>query len=208
MYYLLTFFIMLKTNLIILLCLVASVVRAQDPQPGEVLLTNQTVISGVVDINSFINSAVVTTPDGRQLTYHASMIDQITVVDECDRMRHFVTYDYRSNSFFDRMEKKLFHVVEQGEITLLRRVFEYDVFDAEDEYEVEEWYYTTGGKIRRIKSFRRQVLPLMDTYAEEMKTFKKRNRLRRLNKEAAMYLMVAHYNVLSASDATSLALGE
>lgn len=197
---------MLKTNLIILFCLMAWATRAQEPQPGKVLLTNQTIIAGVVDINSFINSAVVTTPDGRQLTYHASMIDQITVMDECDRVRRFKTFDYRSSSFFDRMEKKLFQVVETGEITLLRRVFEYDVFDAEDEYEVEEWYYTTGDKVRRIKSFRRQVLPLMNTYAQEMKVFKKRNHLRRLNQEAAMYLMVAHYNVLSAAEATNLAL--
>ncbi len=199
---------MLKTNLIILFCLLAWTAHAQEPQPGQVLLANQTVITGVVDINSFINSAIVTTDDGRQLTYHASMIDQITVVDECDRVRRFQTFDYRSNSFFDRMEKKLFHVVEAGEITLLRRVFEYDVFDAEDEYEVEEWYYTTGDKVRRIKSFRRQVLPLMDAYAQEMKTFKKRNHLRRLNREASMYLMVTHYNVLSASKATNLALGK
>ena len=99
-------------------------------------------------------------------------------------------------------------MVEAGEITLLRRVFEYDVFDAEDEYEVEEWYYTTGDKVRRIKSFRRQVLPLMDAYAQEMKTFKKRNHLRRLNREASMYLMVAHYNVLSAAKETNLALGK
>ena len=199
---------MLKTSLIILFCFLAWTARAQEPQPGEVLLANQTVIAGVVDINSFINSAIVTTEDGRQLTYHASMIDRITVMDECDRVRRFQTFDYRSNSFFDRMEKKLFHVVEAGEITLLRRVFEYDVFDAEDEYEVEEWYYTTGDKVRRIKSFRRQVLPLMDAYAQEMKTFKKRNHLRRLNREASMYLMVAHYNVLSAAKVTNLALGK
>ena len=199
---------MIKTNLIILFCLVALIARAQEAQPGEVLLTNQTIIAGVVDINSFINSAIVTTADNRQLTYHASMIDQIMVVDECDRVRRFQAFDYRSNSFFDRMEKKLFQVVEAGEITLLRRVFEYDVFDAEDEYEVEEWYYTTGDKVRRIKSFRRQVLPLMEAYAQEMKTFKKRNHLRRLNREAAMYLMVAHYNVLSAAKATNLALGK
>ena len=199
---------MLKTSLIILFCFLAWTARAQEPQPGEVLLANQTVIAGVVDINSFINSAIVTTEDGRQLTYHASMIDRITVMDECDRVRRFQTYDYRSNSFFDRMEKKLFHVVEAGEITLLRRVFEYDVFDAEDEYEVEEWYYTTGGKVRRIKNFRRQVLPLMDAYAQEMKTFKKRNHLRHLNREVSMYLMISHYNVLSAAKATNLALGK
>ncbi len=199
---------MLKTSLITLFCLLAWTARAQEPQPGEVLLANQTVIAGVVDINSFINSAIVTTPDGRQLTYHASMIDQITVVDECDRVRRFKTLDYRSGSFFDRMEKKLFQVVETGEITLLRRVFEYDVFDAEDEYEVEEWYYTTGEKVRRIKNFRRQVLPLMDAYAQEMKTFKKRNHLRHLNREVSMFLMVSHYNVLSAAEATNLALGK
>ena len=91
---------MLKTNLIILFCLLAWTARAQEPQPGQVVLANQTVITGVVDINSFINSAIVTTDDGRQLTYHASMIDQITVIDECDRVRRFQTFDYRSNSFF------------------------------------------------------------------------------------------------------------
>ena len=196
---------MIRTNLLILFCFFTTSVWAQEPHPGKVLLTNQTVIEGVVDVNSFINSAVVTTEDGRQLTYHASMIDKIVTVDECDRVRQYLTLDYRSNSFFDRMEKKLFQLVEDGSITLLRRTFEYDVFDAEDEYEVEEWYYTTGKKIKRIKSFRRQVLPLMADHAQEMKTFKKRNQLGNLNREANMYLMISHYNTLRAADRYRLA---
>lgn len=192
---------MIKNSLFILFCLCTVSSWAQVPQEGKVLLTNQTIIEGVVDVNSFINSAVVTTEDGRQLTYHASMIDQIVTIDECDRIRQYATFDYRSNSFFDRMEKKLFQVVEQGDITLLRRIFEYDVFDAEDEYEVEEWYYTTtGDKVRRIKSFRRQVLPLMTDHSGEMNTFKKRNHLGNLNREANMFLMVSHYNTLRAAE--------
>ena len=196
---------MIRTNLFILFSLFTFTAWAQEPQAGKVLLTNQTVIEGVVDVNSFINSVVVTTDDGRQLTYHASMIDEIVTTDECDRVRRYLTLDYRSNSFFDRMEKKIFQLVEDGDITLLRRTFEYDVFDAEDEYEVEEWYYTTGKKIRRIKSFRRQVLPLMTDYAQEMKTFKKRNQLGNLNRQTSMYLMVSHYNILKAADHYSLA---
>ena len=195
---------MIKNNLLILFCFFTGFAWAQEPQKGKILLTNQTVIEGVVDVNSFINSAVVATEDGRQLTYHASMIDKIVTVDECDRVRQYQTFDYRSNSFFDRMEKKLFQLVEYGDITLLRRIFEYDVFDEEDEYEVEEWYYTTGEKVRRIKSFRRQVLPLMADHAQEMKTFKKRNQLGNLNREANMFLMVSHYNTLSAADDYSL----
>ena len=195
---------MIKTNLFILIYLTAISAWAQEPQPGRVLLTNQTVVEGVVDVNSFINSAIVTTEDGRQLTYHASMIDKIVTTDECDRMRRYQTFDYRSNSFFDRMEKKIFQLVEEGDITLLRRIFEYDVFDAEDEYEVEEWYYVTSRKIRRIKSFRRQLLPLMADHAQEMRTFKKRNQLG-LNRQEAMYLMVSHYNTLKAADRYRLA---
>ena len=192
---------MIKNSLFILFCLYSVVTWAQAPQEGKILLTNQAIIEGVVDVNSFINSAVVTTEDGRQLTYHASMIDQIVTVDECDRIQQYKTFDYRSNSFFDRMEKKLFQVVEEGKITLLRRIFEYDVFDAEDEYEIEEWYYTTtDDKVRRIKSFRRQLLPLMTDHSREMHTFKKRNRLGNLNREANMYLMVAHYNTLRAAE--------
>ena len=191
---------MIKYSLSALLYLYAAIGWAQAPQQGKVLLTNQTIIEGVVDVNSFINSAVVTTEDGRQLTYHASMIDQIVTMDECDRIRQYKTLDYRSNSFFDRMEKKLFQVVERGNITLLRRIFEYDVFDAEDEYEVEEWYYTTNGRVRRIRNFRRQVLPLMADHSREMKTFRQRNHLGNLNREANMFLMVAHYNTLSATD--------
>ncbi len=182
--------------------------QAQAPRPGKVHLNNQHVVEGVVDVNSFINSAVVTVDDSRQLTYHASMIESITTVDECDRQRQYRTFDYRSSGFFDRLEKKLFQVVEQGEITLLRRIFEYDVFDAEDEYEVEEWYYTTGDKIRRIRSFRRQVLPLMADYADEMKAFKKRNSIGNLNRQANMFLMISHYNTLRAADDSGIALGQ
>ena len=195
---------MMKSNLLIFFCCFAGFAWAQDSQPGKILLTNQTVVEGVVDVNSFINSAVVTTEDGRQLTYHASMIEKIVTTDECDRVRQYQTFDYRSNSFFDRMEKKLFQLVEYGDITLLRRTFEYDVFDEEDEYEVEEWYYTTGEKVRRIRSFRRQLLPLMADHAHEMKSFKKRNQLGNLNREANMFLMVSHYNTLRAADEYSL----
>ncbi|MEQ9442244.1 MAG: hypothetical protein RIG62_24600 [Cyclobacteriaceae bacterium] len=172
--------------------------QAQAPTNGSVMLTNQTQMEGLVDINSFINSAIVTTADERQLTYHASMIDEIVTVDECDRMRTFRCYDYRSNSFFDRMEKKLFQVVSDGSVVLLRRVFEYDVFDANDEYTVEEWYYVEDGKVERIRNFRRQVLPLMADHADEMKEFRHRNKLRNLNNEISMYLMVSYYNRLHA----------
>lgn len=191
---------MIRANLFLLFNLCTVLAWAQEPQKGKVLLANQTVVEGVVDINSFINSAVVTTEDGRQLTYHASMVDKIITVDECDRVREYQTFDYRSNSFFDRMEKKLFQLVEKGDITLLRRTFEYDVFDEEDEYEVEEWYYIADEKVRRIKSFRRQILPLMASHSNEMKTFKKRNHIGNLNRETNMYLMVTHYNTLSASE--------
>jgi len=171
---------------------------AQAPQPGSVLLTNQTRVEGIVDINSFINSAIVTTDDERQLTYHASMIEEITTTDECDRVRTFRTYDYRSGSFFDRMEKKIFQVINDGSLVLLRRVFEYDIFDANDEYTVEEWYYIEDDKVQRIRSFRRQVLPLMADYADEMKQFRSLNKLRNLNDDISMYLMVSYYNRLES----------
>lgn len=177
---------------------------AQAPQSGNVHLTNKNEINGIVDINSFINSAVVTTDDDRQLTYHASMIKEITTVDDCDRQRTFRTFDYRSNGFFDRMEKKLFQVVNDGSITLLRRVFEYDIFNSDDEYTVEEWYYLEDGKVERIRSFRRQVLPLMDDHAEEMKKFRKLNKLRNLNVDVNMYLMVSYYNRLRSLEEQSL----
>ncbi len=188
---------MKKTSLILLICLLSYTVFAQAPARGEILLTSGRVVTGIVDINSFINSAMVTMPDGRQLTYHASMIREITTVDDCEFKQTFRTYDYRSNSFFDRMEKKIFYVVADGDITLLQRTFEYDVFDASDEYEVEEWYYVSNNKVRKIKSFRRQVLPLMEDQEAEMQLFKDRNNIRNLNKELNMYLMVSHYNQLS-----------
>jgi hypothetical protein len=176
---------------------------AQAPQPGSVLLTNQTRVEGVVDINSFINSAIVTTDDDRQLTYHASMIEEITTTDECDRVRTYRSFDYRSNSFFDRMEKKIFQVVNDGSLVLLRRVFEYDIFDANDEYTVEEWYYIEDDKVQRIRSFRRQVLPLMAEYADEMKQFRSLNKLRNLNDDISMYLMVSYYNRLDSFEKQS-----
>lgn len=170
---------------------------AQSPNQGYVSLSNGETINGEVDINAFINSAIVTTDDNRQLTYHASMINSIQTVDACDHRREYRCFDYKSNSFFDRLEKKVFQVVAEGDIMLLRRVFEYDVFDATDEYTIDEFYtIDSQKKVRRIKNFKRQVLPLMENYADEMDIFKKRNRLGSLNKEVNMYLMISYYNRL------------
>lgn len=182
-------------------------VFAQAPQEGKVILNSQEVISGMVDINAFINSAVVTTSEGKQLTYHASMIAGIETVDECDFSREYRCYDYRSNSFFDRMEKKLFQVVSDGEITLLRRVFEYDVFDASDEYTIEEFYFLDeANNVKRLKSFKRQILPLMDSYQEEMEVFRKRNGLGNLNKEVNMYLMISYFNRLNGDEGEAISM--
>ena len=195
---------MKHSSLTLLFCILSLSLFAQAPQPGQVMLKNQVTIEGEIDINAFINSAVVTTQDGRQLTYHASMIDQISTVDECDRIRTYRCYDYRSNSFFDRLEKKLFHVVEDGNITLLRRIFEYDVFDADDEYTVEEWYYLDGSKVRRLRNFKRQIMPLMADHFDEMQVFKQQNHLRNLNKEINMFLMISHYNSISQANLQTL----
>lgn len=182
--------------IVVALVLAGLSLQAQAPTSGSLLLTNHNQVDGIVDINSFINSAIVTTDDDRQLTYHASMIEEIVTVDECDQVRTFRCYDYRSNSFFDRMEKKLFQVMNNGPIVLLRRVFEYDIFDASDDYTVEEWYYIKKGKVERIRNFRRQVLPLMDDQAKAMNEFRERNKIRSLNNEVNMYLMVSFYNQL------------
>lgn len=176
-------------------------VYAQEPAPGKVMLSNGKIVMGEVDINSFTNSAIVTLDDGRQLTYHASMIQEIVTKDACEQERIYRCLTYRSNIFFDRREKKLFQVLNDGNITLLRRVFEYDVFDASDEYEIEEWYYYTESKVHRIKNFKRQVLPLMEDYEKDMKTFRERNKIRNLNKEVNMYLMVSFYNRISELNA-------
>lgn len=180
---------------------------AQAPRNGKVILNNREVISGEVDINAFINSAVVTTEDGRQLTYHASMIHGIETVDECDFRRAYRCFDYRSNSFFDRLEKKIFQVIAEGEVTLLRRVFEYDVFDATDDYTVEEFYFVDeNNKIKRIRNFKRQVMPLMEDFAEEMEVFRERNKMGNLNRELNMYLMVSYYNRISSLEEDALTL--
>lgn len=196
-YHLLTFFLLtLHTTLI-----------AQAPHSGKIILNNQEVISGTVDINAFINSAVVTTEDGRQLTYHASMIHSIETVDECDFRREYRCYDYRSNSFFDRLEKKVFQVIAAGEVTLLRRVFEYDVFDSTDDYAVEEFYFINeSNKIQRVRNFKRQVMPMMENFAEEMEVFRKRNKMGNLNRELNMYLMVSYYNRISSLEEDALTL--
>lgn len=180
---------------------------AQAPRNGKVILNNREVISGEVDTNAFINSAVVTTEDGRQLTYHASMIHGIETVDECDFHRAYRCFDYRSNSFFDRLEKKIFQVIAEGEVTLLRRVFEYDVFDATDDYTVEEFYFVDeNNKIKRIRNFKRQVMPLMEDFAEEMEVFRERNKMGNLNRELNMYLMVSYYNRISSLEEDALTL--
>lgn len=189
------------------LLILHTVLYAQSPQDGLVTLKSNEVISGTVDINSFSNSAVVTTEDGRQLTYHASMIQSIETVDECDFRREYRCYDYRSNSFFDRLEKKIFQVVADGEITLLRRVFEYDVFDATDEYSVEEFYYLNEeDEVKRVRSFKRQVLPMMETYAQEMDTFRERNQIVNMNRELNMYLLISYYNRLNTLQEDALTL--
>lgn len=188
-------------SLIIFSFLLQTSLYAQVPSEGKVKLNNQEIIHGIVDINSFINSAVVTTSDGRQLTYHASMISTIETIDECDFSREYRCYDYRSNSFFDRMEKKLFQVISDGEITLLRRIFEYDVFDASDEYTVEEFYFIDEDKeVKRLRSFKRQILPLMESHKEDMDVFRKRNSIHNLNKEVNMYLMITYFNRLNGHE--------
>lgn len=194
-------------SIFILFLLLHTAVLAQAPHSGKVQLKNGESISGTVDINSFINSAVVTSADGRQLTYHASMIESIKTVDECDFAREYRCFDYRSNSFFDRMEKKLFQVVTDGEVVLLRRIFEYDVFDATDDYTIEEFYYVDdNNKVKRIRNFKRQILPMMDTYATEVETFRKRNHIHNMNREDNMYLMVSYFNRLSSMEGDALTL--
>ncbi|MFP4091178.1 MAG: hypothetical protein ACLFUB_17055 [Cyclobacteriaceae bacterium] len=194
--------------LVCTLALSSFALMAQAPQPGKVHLKSNDVIAGVVDINSFGNSASVTTEDGRQLTYHASMISSIETTDECDFKREFRCFDYRSNSFFDRMEKKIFQVVSDGKITLLRRVFEYDVFDTTDEYTIEEWYFINkDGKVKRIRNFKRQLYPLMSSHEEAMNAFRERNQLGNLNREENMFLMVSFYNRLHNLSDGSLSLG-
>jgi len=180
---------------------------AQASHDGFVTLKSTETIQGQVDINAFINSAIVTTEDGRQLTYHASMIDHIATVDECDFRRQYRCLDYRSNSFFDRLEKKIFQVVAEGEVTLLRRVFEYDVFDASDEYSVEEFYFLNEEQeVKKLRNFRRQVLPMMDSHAEQMMDFRERNRIVNMNRELNMYLMVSFYNRLHELEGEALTL--
>jgi hypothetical protein len=170
---------------------------AQVPRSGKVYLRNSDVIAGTIDINSFSNAATVTTEDGRQLTYHASMLAAIETTDECDFRRKYYCYDYRSNRFFDRMEKKIFQVVAEGEVTLLRRLFEYDVFDTTDEYTIEEWYYLNDkGEVRRIRNFKRQLYAKMDRYEQAMEEFRQRNEISNLNREENMFLMVSFYNRL------------
>lgn len=192
---------MRNISLLVLSLLLHGSLLAQAPQEGIVKLTSQDVVSGKVDINSFINSAVVTLDDGRQLTYHASMITSIETVDECDFSRAYRCYDYRSNSFFDRMEKKLFQVVADGEITLLRRVFEYDVFDASDEYTVEEFYFIDEeNKVKRLRNFKRQILPMMKDYQTEVEVFRDRNGLSNLHKEVNMYLLISYFNRLKGNE--------
>jgi hypothetical protein len=182
---------------------------AQAPHEGVVKLNSQDVVSGVVDINSFINSAVVTMEDGRQLTYHASMIASIETVDECDFSREYRCYDYRSNSFFDRMEKKLFQVIADGEIVLLRRVFEYDVFDASDEYTIEEFYFLDkDNKVKRLRNFKRQILPIMEDYEAEVEVFRQRNGLNNLHKEINMYLIISYYNRLKSNNADAWTMND
>jgi len=190
--------------LVILLLCYTSLSMAQAPRQGQLLLEDET-ISGIIDINSFSNAAVVTTPSGQKYTYHASMIKSIQTIDECDFLRTYRCYEYRSNSFFDRREKKIFQVISEGEITLLRRIFEYDVFDASDEYTIDEFYVMDANhKIKRIRNFKRQVLPLMGAHAEKISVFCDRNQMRRLNKGINMYLIISYYNRLKSIEENRL----
>jgi len=195
--------------LITALLIVQSSLFAQTSEKGIVKLNNQEEVEGTVDINTFINSAVVTTADGRQLTYHASMIKSIETEDECGFARSYRCYDYRSNSFFDRLEKKVFQVVADGEITVLRRLFEYDVFDASDDYTIDEFYFVDeNNQVKRLRNFKRQILPLMKSHEKEMKVFRKRNGFKNLNKEINMYLMVNYYNRLNSLDTDVVSMNQ
>jgi hypothetical protein len=169
---------------------------AQPTRWGKVYLSNQLSMEGIVDID-FGTDRIVVERDSVMLSFHSSMIDKIITVDECDNKRLYQSFEYRSDKFGDRKSKKLFQVVATGKIGLLRRVTEFDVFYADDAYTIDEWYGLVDGKVKQIKSFRKDVLPLMDDFEAEVQDFKKKNKIKSYNDGANMYLLVSYYNRIS-----------
>lgn len=169
---------------------------AQPARWGTVHLSNQLSMEGIVDID-FSSDRVVVERDSVMLSFHSSMIDKIITVDECDNKRLYQSFEYRSEKFGDRKSKKLFQVVATGKISLLRRVTQFDVFYADEAYTIDEWYRVVDGKVKQIKNFKKDVLPLMEDYEDEVKDFKKKNKIRSYNDGANMYLIVSYYNRIS-----------
>jgi hypothetical protein len=188
--------VMKSVVLVFSLALLNLTAFAQPTRWGKVYLSNQLSMEGIVDID-FGTDRIVVERDSVMLSFHSSMIDKIITVDECDNKRLYQSFEYRSEKFGDRKSKKLFQVVATGKIGLLRRVTEFDVFYADDAYTIDEWYGLVDGKVKQIKSFRKDVLPLMDDFEAEVQDFKKKNKIKSYNDGANMYLLVSYYNRIS-----------
>lgn len=169
---------------------------AQPARWGKVQLSNQLSVEGIVDID-FATNRVVVESDSVMLSFHASMIDKIVTVDECDNKRMYQSFEFRSEKFGDRRGKKLFQVVATGKIGLLRRVTEFDVFYADEAYAVDEWFSLVDGEVDKIKNFKKDVLTLMDDFGDEVKDFKKKNKIKSYNDGGNMYLIISYYNRIS-----------
>ncbi len=169
---------------------------AQPTRWGIVYLNNQMSMEGIVDID-FGTDRIVVERDSVMLSFHSSMIDRIITIDECDNQRIYQSFEYESEKFGDRKSKRLFQVVATGKIGLLRRVTEFDVFYADDAYTVDEWYGLVDGKVKQVKNFKKDLLPLMGDYEDEIQDFKKKNKIKSYNDGANMYLIITYYNRIS-----------
>ena len=82
-------------------------------------------------------------------------------------------------------------------MTLLRRYLTYDVFDAEDDYEIEELYYLDDNDgPQMLKNFKKQILPLMSDKAQEIEEWQEETKTRRFKTTQDVYRCVSFYNEL------------
>jgi hypothetical protein len=161
------------------------------PTTGTVYLQSGEQVSGTISIDFWHDVVVVTNEEDQKIVNHASMIEQVVTVDQCQKARTFRVFPYDEGLH-------LFQLVTHGKIKLLRRIFDYESFGSEEGYTIDRWFVLAGNnQPEPVKNFKRQVLPLMDDRKEELEQFAEANNIKKLKRVENMFLLVSFYNSLN-----------
>lgn len=183
----------MRTPIITFLLFIPLTVFAWDnpPTTGTVYLQSGEQVSGNISIDFWHDVVVVTNEDDQKIVNHASMIEQVVTVDQCQKARTFRVFPHDKGLH-------LFQLVTHGKIKLLRRIFDYESFGSEEGYTIDRWFVLAdNNQVKPVKNFKRQVLPMMNDREEELEQFAEVNNIRKLKRVENMFLLVSYYNSLN-----------